>query len=148
MPMRLGEILIRQGHITQADLDAALARQSREGGRLGTTLVVLGMLTVEQLLTTLRNQQEAEAAIDICQRTLRSWETIYGTHHPNTNRARYNLSRALLAAGRNAEAASHAEVALDGHTTMLGRNHEWTLESARLVAATRRAAARGGAPAR
>ncbi|HVC52864.1 MAG TPA: tetratricopeptide repeat protein [Stellaceae bacterium] len=143
MPTRLGEILIRQGYITQANLDAALARQSREGGRLGTNLVALGILTVPQLLWTLRNQQEVEAAIEICQRTLSSWETIYGAGHPTTNRARYNLSRALLAAGRNAEAATHAETALEGHRTMLGRDHEWTQESARVAAAARRAVARG-----
>jgi Tetratricopeptide repeat len=146
MPMRLGEILVGQGYITEAELDAALARQRREGGRLGTNLVALGAVTVEQLLLTLRNQQEAEAAIDICERTLRSWEAIYGSHHPRTNRARYNLSRALLAAGRNAEAATHAETALEGHTIALGRNHEWTRETERLAAAARRAAARTGTP--
>jgi hypothetical protein len=34
--MRLGEILVGWGFVTQEDVDAALARQRAEGGRLAT----------------------------------------------------------------------------------------------------------------
>jgi predicted ATPase with chaperone activity len=47
--MRLGEILLQQGLVTAADIEAALALQRIEGGRLGDNLVALGRLTAEQL---------------------------------------------------------------------------------------------------
>src|SRR5258708_18206021 len=47
--MRLGEILLRRGLVTDADIEAALALQRTEGGRLGDNLIALGRLTAEQL---------------------------------------------------------------------------------------------------
>src|SRR5215470_3205592 len=47
--MRLGAILLRGGLVTEADIEAALALQRTEGGRLGDNLVALGRLTAEQL---------------------------------------------------------------------------------------------------
>src|SRR5882672_7883880 len=47
--MRLGEILLRRGLVTDADIEAALALQRSEGGRLGDNLIALGRLTAEQL---------------------------------------------------------------------------------------------------
>jgi len=47
--MRLGEILLRRGLVTDADIEAALALQHTEGGRLGDNLIALGRLTAEQL---------------------------------------------------------------------------------------------------
>jgi predicted ATPase with chaperone activity len=47
--MRLGEILLRQGLVTEADIEAALVLQHTEGGRLGDNLIALGRLTAEQL---------------------------------------------------------------------------------------------------
>ncbi len=145
--VRLGDILLGQGLITQAQLDAALARQRREGGRLGNILIAMGVLSVDQLLTTLRNQQSIAPALNACERTLESWQSIYGSMHPNTNRARYNLARTLLAAGRPAEAARLAEAAHANHASALGRDHAWTQEAAQLESEARRAAARLGRPA-
>lgn len=45
----LGEALVRDGVISQAQLDAALRTQARDGGRLGTNLVELGFITAERL---------------------------------------------------------------------------------------------------
>ncbi len=47
--MRLGEILVRDGRITDIDLGEALARQARDGGRVGTVMVEMGVLDLEAL---------------------------------------------------------------------------------------------------
>jgi hypothetical protein len=140
--MRIGEILIGQGLCTSADIDAAVAHQREHGGRLGTSLVALKVLTVEQLLSVLRGQQEADSALQLCERTLRRWQGSYGPTHPNTHRARYNLARALLVAGRATDSVAHAEAALAGHVAALGPDHAWTRESQQFAADVRGAAAR------
>jgi hypothetical protein len=137
--MKLGEILIAQGLATRSDVGKALERQQAEGGRLGSILVAMRVLTVSQLLTTLHNQRQIDSALDLCERTLNNWEQTYGASHPSTNRARYNLARALLVAGRAADALPYAEAAYVGHRDGLGRNHNWTLESGALVTELRRA---------
>ena len=47
--MRLGEMLVRDGRLTEAQLKQALAAQARDGGRLGTVLVEHGMVDLEAL---------------------------------------------------------------------------------------------------
>src|SRR5512142_1484235 len=47
--MRLGEMLVRDGRLTEAQLKQALAHQARDGGRLGTVLVEHGMVDLEAL---------------------------------------------------------------------------------------------------
>lgn len=47
--MQLGDMLIARGLVTQADIDAALARQVREGGRLGENLITMGLATADQI---------------------------------------------------------------------------------------------------
>jgi hypothetical protein len=47
--MRLGEMLLRDGRLTQSHLDQALAFQARDGGRLGTVLVEHGLVDLEAL---------------------------------------------------------------------------------------------------
>ncbi|HTZ38411.1 MAG TPA: tetratricopeptide repeat protein [Stellaceae bacterium] len=140
--MRLGELLIGQGIATPADIETALKRQKREGGRLGTHLIAMGVLNVEQLLTMLRGQHEVNVAIDLCEQALQRLLTVCGPNHPNTYRARYNLARAFLAAGRQGDAREHAEWALAGHMTLLGREHTWTREAAQFVSDVGRAVAR------
>jgi len=51
--MKLGEILIEQGIITEAMLDQALEEQKKNGARLGTALVKLGFLKDKELLNAL-----------------------------------------------------------------------------------------------
>ena len=46
--MQLGDILVGRGLVTAADIEAALARQLTEGGRLGDNLIAMGLLTAEQ----------------------------------------------------------------------------------------------------
>ncbi len=47
--MRLGELLVRDGRLTEAQLDAALKHHARDGGRIGTVLVEHGLIDLEAL---------------------------------------------------------------------------------------------------
>ncbi|HLU65355.1 MAG TPA: hypothetical protein VKZ63_03740, partial [Kofleriaceae bacterium] len=47
--MKLGEMLVRDGRITTAQLEQAIAHQARVGGRIGSILVELGALDAETL---------------------------------------------------------------------------------------------------
>ncbi|MBX3154428.1 MAG: hypothetical protein KF773_00385 [Deltaproteobacteria bacterium] len=47
--MKLGEMLVRDGRLTEQQLDAALRFQARDGGRLGTVLVEHEMVDLEAL---------------------------------------------------------------------------------------------------
>jgi len=46
---RLGEILVETKAVTEAQLEEALARQRKSGGRIGDNLVALGFLTRDDL---------------------------------------------------------------------------------------------------
>jgi hypothetical protein len=137
--MRLGEMLIIQGLATQAGIDAALARQKRLGGRIGTHLIALGVLTIDELLNALSSQQASGAVVDLCLPAMEGLESEYGADHPNSFRAHYNLARALLAVGKAADALPHAEAALAGHRHSLGGDHPSTREAAQLVIDVQRA---------
>ena len=56
MKMRLGEMLLQQGYITEAQLEKALEEQKKTGQRLGRTLVMLGFLPEERLIEILSAQ--------------------------------------------------------------------------------------------
>lgn len=47
--MKLGEMLVRDGRLTETQLDAALKYQARDGGRFGTVLVEHGFIDLEAL---------------------------------------------------------------------------------------------------
>jgi hypothetical protein len=47
--MRLGEMLLRDGRLTEAQLKQALQYQARDGGRMGTVLVEHGLIDLEAL---------------------------------------------------------------------------------------------------
>jgi hypothetical protein len=47
--MRIGELLVAAGLVTQADIDRAVDRQLEEGGRLGPNLVAVGAISAEEL---------------------------------------------------------------------------------------------------
>ena len=57
--MQLGDILIGRGLVSAADIEAALARQLTEGGRLGDNLIAMGLLTAEQLATVITSKRHA-----------------------------------------------------------------------------------------
>lgn len=54
--LRLGEILVQEGVITQIQLEKAISVQEQEGGRLGEVLHKLGMVTEEQLKIAIAQQ--------------------------------------------------------------------------------------------
>ena len=56
--MRIGEMLLAQGYITQEQLDKALETQKTSGKRLGRTLVDLGFMPEERLIEILSRQFE------------------------------------------------------------------------------------------
>ncbi|HWU85975.1 MAG TPA: hypothetical protein VN253_01820 [Kofleriaceae bacterium] len=47
--MKLGEMLVRDGRLTEAQLETALRYQARDGGRLGTVLVEHGFVDLDAL---------------------------------------------------------------------------------------------------
>jgi serine/threonine-protein kinase len=52
----LGQFLIRRGNITREELDFALALLPRHGGRMGDTLVSLGLLSSLEVFRAIREQ--------------------------------------------------------------------------------------------
>ncbi len=58
--IRLGDLLVKSGTITQAQLEEALALQSGSGKRLGTVLQEQGFITEGQLIDTLMDQLGVE----------------------------------------------------------------------------------------
>jgi len=54
--LKLGEILLQQGLITEKQLLEAIQAQSKEHGRIGEILIKLGMLTEEDLVNALATQ--------------------------------------------------------------------------------------------
>ncbi|HUS66770.1 MAG TPA: hypothetical protein VMZ28_19670, partial [Kofleriaceae bacterium] len=47
--MKLGEMLVRDGRVSQAQIDAAIAHKARVGGKIGSVMVELGFLDAETL---------------------------------------------------------------------------------------------------
>ena len=64
MSTRLGDVLVKQGLLTTAELDRALEHQRRNGGRLGTTLTDLGFVDDLAIVQALSKQYDVPA-VDI-----------------------------------------------------------------------------------
>lgn len=56
--MRIGELLLKHGYITEAQLNRALEEQKKTGQRLGRILVTLGFMPEERLVEILSAQFE------------------------------------------------------------------------------------------
>ncbi len=54
--LRLGELLIKEGLINEAQLEKAISVQRQEGGRLGEILIKLGMVKEDQMVSVLGKQ--------------------------------------------------------------------------------------------
>ena len=54
--IRLGELLVQQGLITEKQLVQAIRAQEKEHGRIGEVLIKMGMLTEEELVVALATQ--------------------------------------------------------------------------------------------
>jgi type IV pilus assembly protein PilB len=64
MAVRLGELLLREKRITPAQLQEAVSHQRSNGGRLGTSLVKLGIISDDDI-TTLVSKQYGVPAINL-----------------------------------------------------------------------------------
>src|SRR6266513_2276305 len=62
--MQLGDILVSRGLVNAADIEAALARQLTEGGRLGDNLIAMGLLTAEQLAEVMNTAPAVPANLE------------------------------------------------------------------------------------
>ena len=131
--MHLGELLLARGLVTNSNIEAAVARQEKFGGRIGENLIALGAITRKTLDAALREQYELAKAILAAEDLLTKSKRINGDGHPKTNRVRSLLAVALTTGGRAAEALSVARTALTGHQEALGADHPWTKDSARAV---------------
>jgi len=69
LALRLGEMLLREGIITQEALTLALAEQKSKGGRLGSNLVKLGYLSDVNLVQFLAKQFRVPA-VDLSQNSI------------------------------------------------------------------------------
>ena len=54
--LKLGEILVKEGIITQSQLDEVIKVQAKEGGRLGEILLKMGVATEEDIVVALGKQ--------------------------------------------------------------------------------------------
>lgn len=86
--MRLGEVLIHEGLITQAELDRALQRSEQQKVRLGTALVELGFVDVDIVARALSAMHQVPA--------------VLSKHVANVDRAVVALVPKLVATKRRA----------------------------------------------
>jgi type IV pilus assembly protein PilB len=69
MAVRLGELLLRERRVTPTQLQEALTYQRANGGRLGASLVKLGILSDDDI-TGVMSRQYGVAAVDLSQITI------------------------------------------------------------------------------
>jgi len=61
--MQLGDMLVARGLVTPADVEEALARQVREGGRLGENLIAMGLITADQIAACINSAPAIPASV-------------------------------------------------------------------------------------
>src|SRR3974377_132631 len=66
MPVRIGELLLKEKRITPAQLQQALAHQKSNGGKLGYNLVKMGFVKDEEI-TALLSKQYGVPSINLAQ---------------------------------------------------------------------------------
>jgi type IV pilus assembly protein PilB len=59
--MRLGDLLVGEGKLTEKQLQVALQEQRKNGGKLGSVLVRMGLLEEDELLSYLERHYDVEA---------------------------------------------------------------------------------------
>ncbi len=69
LKMRLGDLLVHEGIISEAQLSRALLEQKKTGRKLGASLIELQFLTEDQLLQFLAQQLNV-SFLDIAQRRI------------------------------------------------------------------------------
>jgi tetratricopeptide (TPR) repeat protein len=126
------QLLQAQGNLTGARplLERALAIREKvlgpEHPDTATSLHNLALL--------LHAQGDFVGARPLFERALGINEKASGPAHPVTNHVRTNLSRLLLTCGQPTEALALGETALTAYAELLGLDHAWTKDSARVTA--------------
>jgi hypothetical protein len=82
----------------------------------------------------LRDQDDLAGARSLQERALAACQKALGPEHPDTNRGRCNLARLRLMSGQPTEALTLGDTALAAQDKVLGRDHAWTKDSARVSA--------------
>ena len=90
--------------------------------------------SLHNLALLLHAQGDLVGARPLFKRALGINEKESGPAHPSTNHVRTNLSRLLLACGQPTEALALGETALTASANLLGLNHDWIKDSARVTA--------------
>lgn len=62
--MNIGDLLVAKGLVSARDIDSAIQHQRKHGGRLGDSVVALGMLRKEQIDAVLNDSPQAPATIE------------------------------------------------------------------------------------
>src|SRR5260370_5798884 len=62
--MELGDRLVAKGLVTPADIEGALARQVKDGGRLGENLVAMGVVTADQIAAVVNSAPAIPMSIE------------------------------------------------------------------------------------
>jgi tetratricopeptide (TPR) repeat protein len=128
----LARLLQTQGELTEARplLERALAiREKVLGPEHPDTAASLNNLAL-----LLQAQGDLVGARPLFKRALGINEKESGPEHPSTSYVRTNLSRLLLACGQPVEALALGETALTAYANLVGLNHRWTKDSARVTA--------------
>jgi tetratricopeptide (TPR) repeat protein len=126
------QLLQAQGELTEARplLERALAiREKVLGPEHPDTAASLNNLAL-----LLHAQGDLVGARPLFKRALGISEKESGPEHPSTSYVRTNLSRLLLACGQPVEALALGETALTAYANLVGLNHRWTKDSARVTA--------------
>jgi len=85
LKQRLGDLLVGEKIISEAQLGLALKEQRSSGGKLGSTLITLGFITEEQLLSFLSQQLNIPfldiSALNIPQQTVLKLPEVHARRH-------------------------------------------------------------------
>ncbi|KXO11271.1 MSHA biogenesis protein MshE [Moritella sp. JT01] len=85
LKQRLGDLLVGENIISEAQLGLALKEQGSSGGKLGSTLINLGFITEEQLLSFLSQQLNIPfldiSALNIPQQTVLKLPEVHARRH-------------------------------------------------------------------
>jgi tetratricopeptide (TPR) repeat protein len=90
--------------------------------------------SLNNLAEFLRRHNEHDAARPLFERAIETFQKTLGTSDPNTNVARRNLAKLLLATGRPMEALAVGQAAVSFHEKFLGIGHVWSRDSAMVAA--------------
>lgn len=122
---RLGDMLVKQGRITPAQLDQALALQATgQGQKLGSLLVGLGAITPDELAALLRQQVE-EAVYTLFKWTSGTFSFDPGVHPPDdvTDRVRIAPDALLLEGARRIDEWSVIEKKIPSFDLIFAVDH-------------------------